>query len=587
MVTRRQNPDFNPSAVSRAAASPVDTFGGFQRAPGNSLQDLAEVLGRINPDVRRLAAASQALADDRDTREAERQAALTEARSWSEAVERGEVPAGASPVFQRAWRETRGKRLATDFGTQVMQDWLSPDNPERNTEDPQVFQRFLDQRRRAFLEGMDDDTKTGFLSRVGQYENQLINAVNGERIRRAEQAAEADLGALMMAKLREGRANPEAAIAAAHGEALGMRFAGMSGERINKVLAQAIISAAEAADDPRILDAAKAPRPDLTRPGQTIPSLASIPEFAQAFAAARTRINASRLTAENRAYIAEQRLRKERADQVVGAFSVAAAEAMAAGRTVEMPSPAMLRQIAAIDGSLPGTLLQIRNSFADGGERQSLEEVTPILFQAMRSSSPVTFLAEAMRAGQLRDPQRFRDLNGLIDDLTRETNTIRSSVQSVFRDISTSNLEGFSPSQRSAVEVTWKAAGGWAETKWLAWFAQYRQANGRAPTEQEALAAANQIALEARQLAAPWVQNRQPAAWNGSLSFPIYEGPQDGRTQPANPLATQRQVSPADANRLRLNVQRAPANRDRLIADFNRTYGEGAAEEILNPQGTR
>lgn len=584
MATRRQNPEFNPQAISRPAAAPVDTFGGFQRAPSNALQDLAEVLGRISPDVRRLAAASQALADDRDTREAERQAAMATARSWAEAVERGEVPAGASPVFQRAWREARGKRLAADFGSQAIQDWLSPDNPERNAEDPLALQKFLAARRQAFLEGLDDDTRTGFLSRVGQYENQLVNSANAERIRRAEQSAEDDLGALMMSRLREGQANPAAAIAAAHREALGMRFAGMSGERINKILAQAIIGAAEAAGDPRILDAAAAPRPDLTRPGQTIPGLANIPEFSQAFASARTRINSARLTAENRAYIAEQRARKEQADRVVGAFAVAAATAMAEGRVVEMPSLQMLRQIAAIDGSLPRTLLELRNAFAEGGERQSLEDVAPLLFQAVRSQSPTTVLAEAVRDGKLRDPRRLRDLNVLIDDLTKEANAVRSSVQSIFRDIATSNLEGFSPSQRSAVEVTWKAAGGWAETKWLAWFAQYRQANGRAPSEQEALAAANQIALEARELAAPWVRDRQPAPWNGSLSFPVYEGPRTGQPQPASPLATQRQVSPADANKLRLDVQRAPANRNRIISDFNRRFGEGAAEAILNAQ---
>lgn len=588
MAVRRQNPEFRPAAVSRPAAAPVDTFAGVERAQPSGLAALAEALSRINPDLNRLAASARALAADEDVREAERSAAIAEARQWSEAVERGEVPAGASPVYRRAWLEARGKRMAAEFGSQALSKWLSPDNPLRNTDDPNELHRWLDQERRAFMSGLESDAATGFLSRVGQYENQLFNAFNSERIRRAEQGAKEELGTLMMQRLIEGRANPAAAIQEAQKEALGFRFAGMAGDEINRVLTQAIIAAAEQTGDVRILDAAQAPRPDLTRPGKTIPGLANTAEYGPAFVAARNRIQAAALTAENRRFVAEERARRQQAESLRGAYAVIAAESALRGEPAPLPSVEMFRQMAAVDGDLPKQILALRNAFAETGAKQTLRDVAGMLSEALRSSEPTIYLQEQIANGRLTDPARYRDLVDAVQDLRRNASALQSDAERLFRGLVPSNLEGWTPAQKITAEATWRAAQRWAEVRWNTWLVQFRQNEGRLPTAAEAAKAANEVFLEAQKAAAPWIAARRVPAYNGQYEFPTLNDSattdmgvsalQDGAPSPQQPPPDAVIKLLRDIDR----VRRSESGTAEVKRLFDQQWGPGAADRILS-----
>ena len=310
------------TTILRPQASPVDTFVRTPAPLKSELHDVAAALAQVNPRIERFIAHKMDEQAIEDAREAEAKAMVSTAKSWDEAIKKGEAPAGASPLYQRVYEETLGKvhGLNTAQAT-LWQDWVSPENSIRNTQDPEVIGKWFADKRAKFFEGKNPDWIKGFAPAFAQVQQQLTQKIIGDNVKALEQKNHDALGQLFMERIQAGAASgqsPAQIAAQLADDALPQRFAGMQGKEINTIAAKAIIATAKKLGRTDLLQIGYSDRPDIRNPGSTIKGVFTIPEFAAAADDAGTSILSKANAAEHRAQLAEARAEKKMYKTMLG-----------------------------------------------------------------------------------------------------------------------------------------------------------------------------------------------------------------------------------------------------------------------------
>lgn len=312
------------TSVLRPQAAPVDTFVRPAEPQKSDATALAETLASVRPQINKfLNDKADDIAYD-DAREAETKAMVSTAKTWDEAIAKGEVSAGASPLYQRVYEETLGKLHGmNEAQAKLWQDWVSPDNKIRNTQNPQEIAQWFAGKRQELLAGQSVDFQKGLAPMLNQVQQQLTQRIIADNIKAIEQGNHDALGQLFMDRIAQGRKagwSPAQIAAQLADDALPQRFAGMQGKEINQIAAKAIIGSAQAFKDPNILQVGYSDRPDIRNPGQTIRGVFSIPDFAGAAESARTSILQHQYTQEARADAAQARADRKVAAQTLGGW---------------------------------------------------------------------------------------------------------------------------------------------------------------------------------------------------------------------------------------------------------------------------
>lgn len=302
------------STILRPQANPVNTFVKPTEPLKSTLVDVAQALAQVQPKLERYATEKAHEEAVNDIRTAEATAMASSAATWDEAIQKGEVPAGASPLYQRVFEETRGKSNGlTEAQANVWQKWVSPDNAIRTTQDPKVISEWFAERRKELVAGKNPDWVKGFMPAFNQVQQQLTQKIIGDNVKYIEQANHDALGQLFTGRILEGVASGKshAQIAAQLADdSLPQRFAGLQGREINRIAASAIISAAQKTGRTDLLQVGYQDRPDLKNPGGTIKGVFTIPEFAMQATSAETSILSKANAAETRNQLAENRAEK-------------------------------------------------------------------------------------------------------------------------------------------------------------------------------------------------------------------------------------------------------------------------------------
>jgi hypothetical protein len=318
------------TTILRPQANPVDTYVRPAEPIKSSLHDVATSLAQVQPRLDRFVSERAYEQAQEDAREAEAKGMIATAKSWDEAIQKGEVSAGASPLYKRVFEETLGKLSGlNDAQAKLWQEWVAPDNAVRTTQDPEVIAKWFQERRAKFLEGKSSDWVKGFSPALAQVQQQLTQKIISDNVKYIEQQNHDALGQLFMERISAGIAkgqSPGAIAAQLADDALPQRFAGMQGRDINQVMAKAILAVAQKTGRTDILQIGYADRPDLKRPGGTIKGVFTIPEFAMAADSAATSILSKANAAETRAQLAEARAEKRVAKDMLGEMITKRAE---------------------------------------------------------------------------------------------------------------------------------------------------------------------------------------------------------------------------------------------------------------------
>ncbi|TNC95028.1 MAG: hypothetical protein FD119_2815 [Stygiobacter sp.] len=240
--------------------------------PGeNSLMKLADALKEVEPRLQgylskefdRAAtdesaqgkqAFKEALLKDRDLNQ----------RSFKELVDGGVIPAGASPWFQKGWREQQLRLMADDFQREALMEW-GQDGDVKNSNDPTKVREFLDGKRKTFMDGLKTSDR-GFTSheiadvlmpaleqadqRVsGAHVSHRLQAIEEEVVKNTGIEAGRVLSAEGIDNMERGRR-----INATIQE---MMAKGLSGSKANEIIRDELVAHALRYQDQSILDIAK------------------------------------------------------------------------------------------------------------------------------------------------------------------------------------------------------------------------------------------------------------------------------------------------------------------------------------------
>lgn len=317
---RRINPDpltyerQGDSTVLRPQAQAIDTFTRPAPALPSELNDLAATLSQINPKLQAFAVRKTEELRAEDIQKAERSAMASTAVTMQEAIDKGEIQPGQSPLFQRVFEETTAKREAiTTAPMTLYQAWVSPDNPDRNSTDPKVINEFFNKQTTKMLEGKSEEYKAGFVPQLLAARQQLSNKITAENAAEVEEKLAGELGQIMFDRIKNAGGQSPAAIAAAIAEdTIPARFAGLKGTKANGIIAQAIVAAAQTSGNSALLKVGYEPRPDLKNPGQMIPGVFTTPKYAVMADNAATSILSKQNAQAARAAAAEARSDKAR-----------------------------------------------------------------------------------------------------------------------------------------------------------------------------------------------------------------------------------------------------------------------------------
>lgn len=302
------------TTVLRPQAQPTEAF--VRQAPPtkSGMWDVAESLASVNPRIQRWIDDKVREGNVEDMRDAESKAMLSEAASWQEAVDKGEVSVGASPLYQRVFQETIGKRDGLSKAqAEVWQAWVSPDNADRNSQDPKVIAGFFDKYKKKFFEGQSDDYVRGFSPAFFQVQQQLTQRIIAENVQAMEQKGKDALGQLFMERIMAGQAAgkaPAQIAAELTDDSLPQQFVGLKGKDVNDIAAKALIAVAQKTGDSSVLRIGYADRPDLRNPGGTVKGVFTIPQYTLMADSAQTNILAKQNQQATAARLAEDRAEK-------------------------------------------------------------------------------------------------------------------------------------------------------------------------------------------------------------------------------------------------------------------------------------
>lgn len=431
-MARVQANPLKEAEVTRPVAAPVEFF---QRGPApestNKALELASALKGLAPSLNRFIDGHAAEYQAEERTKAERDAMMASAAGWQEAIDKGEVEAGASPIYQKYWQEQKGKLAGDKFLTDTWAAWNDPANGLRGNNDPQAINKWLEDRRTGFVQDKPNDFLNGFLPRMRQAEQQIVQAASSDFTKRVQQETEADLSQWMMERIIIGKRNgtPDGGILSSISEGtVPARFAGMNGKDINRIQTQSIIALAEQLNEPSILDLAYKDRPDFRDPTKTVAGPGNTAAYSLQIEQARARMLSRAETEERRRELKDARERKERAGRAHADFIGKLARG-------EMPTA---QEIAAASKDDPDIGMRVFN-WDEAFQRRQRREDPQELFDSLRrirlaaerGESQMTALGAEVGRG-IKDPETVRRLHEAIS---------KEEVSTILRDPTVSSVK--------------------------------------------------------------------------------------------------------------------------------------------------
>lgn len=129
-----------PEAI-RPVAAPVDTYVRPADPAPSDLHQLAEGLAAFDSGLQNFMSARQQQQDDADKIKAEAAFNQNNAMGWSEAVRQGKVPANASPIFVKSYKQAQGDLAGLQLNDKFDKAYMSWSG--RGSNDPEAFSQFL------------------------------------------------------------------------------------------------------------------------------------------------------------------------------------------------------------------------------------------------------------------------------------------------------------------------------------------------------------------------------------------------------------------------------------------------------------
>lgn len=182
-MARPQVRELREAAQIVGVASPVNTYVRPGDPAPSPLHGIAEGLASLHQGISGVMGKRQKEAEDADKVRAEALFNSNNQIGWAEAVKTGAVPANASPIFMRAYKESEGA-LA---GVQLKQKWQEAYSTweGRSANDPVAFKKFYRDFVAANIQTTDVDVLRGLNPYVasltqesyGQYGTESANAV--------------------------------------------------------------------------------------------------------------------------------------------------------------------------------------------------------------------------------------------------------------------------------------------------------------------------------------------------------------------------------------------------------------------------
>lgn len=394
MADRRIQPErLQGNTVFKPSAGASETYVPIREGSNRSgLRDAIEALSSVAPRLERFGVSYAEDQAKQETKAAVVAAeTMTEAATWKEAVEKGVVDPGASPVFRRVWAETRGRVDATAAVAEWEREMLAPDSTILNNEDGNAAAKWIAEKRAAWLNGKDQDYQLGSLRTIQNAENQLLQKHAQIWSNRRFNEAKDDLGLLMTDTIREGIAAGKADTDIMKDiveRSVPHQFAGLPRADVNAVIAQTVISYAKRVGetDPvqayRILDIAYADRPDLTKPGGTVPGVGKVPAIGANIEDARRAIDAATWTREQREHLRMQRTREEQ----TRAFFDRVAPALASGQPL---SAAQLTELFRINPGEGRATMSQQQTQADRARVEAIRSAEDEITDRLARELPV------------------------------------------------------------------------------------------------------------------------------------------------------------------------------------------------------
>lgn len=160
-------------------AKPVSTYVRPAQPAPSSLHGLASALSGFSQDLKGFMQKRQGQMDDRDKALAQAAAYKANGKGYAEAVSSGDIGANNSPLFQQWYKQTQGsilgRRLAAG-AVDAYQQW-----PDRNSQDPANFDKFLGDYIKQNLNTDDPDVLAGAMPFIESTSTTLYNANEKER----------------------------------------------------------------------------------------------------------------------------------------------------------------------------------------------------------------------------------------------------------------------------------------------------------------------------------------------------------------------------------------------------------------------
>lgn len=138
-MARPQAPKIQLDAVLQPVAAPVNTYVPV-KPRDTGLMELARGLSQLDSGLREFVQDRQKKAADLDSARAKQAFYQNNMTGYAEAVRKGLIPAGASPIFVQAYKAAEGDAAGIDLQTAFLADMQKWDG--RNSGDPAAFRKF-------------------------------------------------------------------------------------------------------------------------------------------------------------------------------------------------------------------------------------------------------------------------------------------------------------------------------------------------------------------------------------------------------------------------------------------------------------
>ena len=253
-------------------ANPVDTYYRPQEKAvplpvDSTVAQLAQSLGSLRPQLVELSGKyldNQAKEENSAGNEAYRAALLKDGdlnkKAFKDLVDQGVIPAGASPWFQKGWREQQLRTMGDDYGRDLTLAW-NANGDLKNTDDPTKLREFLANQQKAFREkvgstgGAFRPTElTEVLDPIMDHYNKSVagHQIN-HRVEEIQKQVETNTAIEVGRLAIRGEMSPEDRATGISTTVADLVSKGLSGSRANQIVTDAVVNAAVAGQNADLL----------------------------------------------------------------------------------------------------------------------------------------------------------------------------------------------------------------------------------------------------------------------------------------------------------------------------------------------